>query len=309
MINSRDFSKKFDEAFSAAWDSFNDLLRGCLIRGFRCTQIDTIPIMPLNSNDQDSLNSADGGDKGHDASAITEAQKNVQPPVVQIQTRNPNPEPNVAPVRLPSCRQGGHHIQRGPNFKNYQLDYNLIDRSTKSTFIDMACDEYSQEGPRISNVIASLCGISTPYFEPIVSTASPNSLLSGDSDFLLNEEADPFRCSWKMIQLYLMLIKSYQDPKGGDILILEAIFEHPGVSRYSRVPKIRRYDCHHKYDENELIPTRLVTGTISPYHDGGNEYYCSRWLLGLLSYQLTKKDHENDNISHEHTELLPLVLA
>ncbi|GJR44261.1 reverse transcriptase domain-containing protein [Tanacetum coccineum] len=39
-----------------------------------------------------------------------------------------------------------------------------------------------------SNVIAS--GNPTPYFEPIVSTASPNLTPFGDSDFLLMEEAD-----------------------------------------------------------------------------------------------------------------------
>ncbi|GJT67071.1 hypothetical protein Tco_1018551 [Tanacetum coccineum] len=33
--------------------------------------------------------------------AITKHRKNVQPPVVQIQSRNPNPEPNVAPVVAP----------------------------------------------------------------------------------------------------------------------------------------------------------------------------------------------------------------
>ncbi|GJT34094.1 hypothetical protein Tco_0924513 [Tanacetum coccineum] len=39
---------------------------------------------------------------GHDfESANIGTPKNVQPPVVQIQTRNPNPEPNVAPVVTP----------------------------------------------------------------------------------------------------------------------------------------------------------------------------------------------------------------
>ncbi|GJU83899.1 hypothetical protein Tco_1291445 [Tanacetum coccineum] len=32
---------------------------------------------------------------------ITESTEDVQPPVVQIQSRNPNPEPNVAPVVTP----------------------------------------------------------------------------------------------------------------------------------------------------------------------------------------------------------------
>ncbi|GKD26346.1 hypothetical protein Tco_1232560, partial [Tanacetum coccineum] len=58
----------------------------------------------------------------------------------------------------------------------------------KIDVIDMACDEYSQEVLGFSNVIAS--GNPTPYFEPVVSTASPNLTPFGDSDFLLFEEAD-----------------------------------------------------------------------------------------------------------------------
>ncbi|GJV83104.1 hypothetical protein Tco_1523002 [Tanacetum coccineum] len=71
----------------------------------------------------------------------------------------------------------------------YTADYNHM-TVNKIDVIDMACDEYSQEVLRFSNVIAS--GNPTPYFEPIVSTASPNLTPFGDSDFLLMEEADSF---------------------------------------------------------------------------------------------------------------------
>ncbi|GJR56768.1 hypothetical protein Tco_1498930 [Tanacetum coccineum] len=73
--------------------------------------------IPLNSIDQDSLNSAAGGNfldkmpreclkiiesKSKDTMppANNGSTEDVQPPVVQIQSRNPNPEPNVAPVLL-----------------------------------------------------------------------------------------------------------------------------------------------------------------------------------------------------------------
>ncbi|GJW22514.1 reverse transcriptase domain-containing protein [Tanacetum coccineum] len=69
----------------------------------------------------------------------------------------------------------------------YTADYNHM-TVNKIDVIDMACDEYSQEVLGFSNVIAS--GNPTPYFEPIVSTASPNLTPFGDSDFLLFEEAD-----------------------------------------------------------------------------------------------------------------------
>ncbi|GKA43030.1 hypothetical protein Tco_0735690 [Tanacetum coccineum] len=54
-------SAKFDETFYEAWDRFNDLLRGCPHHGFsELHQLDTF-YNALNSNDQDSLNSAAGG--------------------------------------------------------------------------------------------------------------------------------------------------------------------------------------------------------------------------------------------------------
>ncbi|GJR21052.1 reverse transcriptase domain-containing protein [Tanacetum coccineum] len=55
------FQQKFDETFYEAWDRFNDLLRGCPHHGFsELHQLDTF-YNALNSIDQDSLNSAAGG--------------------------------------------------------------------------------------------------------------------------------------------------------------------------------------------------------------------------------------------------------
>ncbi|GJX43672.1 reverse transcriptase domain-containing protein [Tanacetum coccineum] len=55
------FQQRFDETFYEAWDRFNDLLRACPHHGFsELYQLDTF-YNALNSNDQDSLNSAAGG--------------------------------------------------------------------------------------------------------------------------------------------------------------------------------------------------------------------------------------------------------
>ncbi|GJS88437.1 hypothetical protein Tco_0771073 [Tanacetum coccineum] len=61
-MKSRDFNiNKVDETFYEAWDRFNDLLRACPHHGFsELHQLDTF-YNALNSNDQDSLNSAAGG--------------------------------------------------------------------------------------------------------------------------------------------------------------------------------------------------------------------------------------------------------
>ncbi|GJS97428.1 hypothetical protein Tco_0804396 [Tanacetum coccineum] len=55
------FQQRFDETFYEAWDRFNDLLRACPHHGFsELHQLDTF-YNALNSNDQDSLNFAAGG--------------------------------------------------------------------------------------------------------------------------------------------------------------------------------------------------------------------------------------------------------
>nr|GEY15769.1 reverse transcriptase domain-containing protein [Tanacetum cinerariifolium] len=55
------FQQRFDESFSEAWDHFNDLLRACPHHGFsKLYQLNTF-YNALNVNDQDSLNSATGG--------------------------------------------------------------------------------------------------------------------------------------------------------------------------------------------------------------------------------------------------------
>ncbi|GJW26917.1 reverse transcriptase domain-containing protein [Tanacetum coccineum] len=55
------FTQKFDESFSEAWERFKEMLRACPHHGFtELTQVDTF-YNGLNDNDQDSLNAAAGG--------------------------------------------------------------------------------------------------------------------------------------------------------------------------------------------------------------------------------------------------------
>ncbi|GJY50119.1 reverse transcriptase domain-containing protein [Tanacetum coccineum] len=76
------FKQRFDESFSEAWDRFKDLLRACPHHGFsELHQLDTF-YNALNVNDQDSLNSAAGGNfldkRPADCSSIIESKSKVR---------------------------------------------------------------------------------------------------------------------------------------------------------------------------------------------------------------------------------------
>ncbi|GJX83639.1 reverse transcriptase domain-containing protein [Tanacetum coccineum] len=95
------FQQRFDETFYEAWDRFNDLLRACPHHGFsELHQLDTF-YNALNSNDQDSLNSAAGGnflDKmPRDCLRIIESKSKV---------RNSRNKPVVAKVSASSSTLG-----------------------------------------------------------------------------------------------------------------------------------------------------------------------------------------------------------
>ncbi|GKA00125.1 reverse transcriptase domain-containing protein [Tanacetum coccineum] len=104
------FQQRFDETFYEAWDRFNDLLRACPHHGFsELHQLDTF-YNALNSNDQDSLNSAAGGnflDKmPRDCLRIIESKSKVhnsrnKPVVAKVSssTSTPGISPDVAELK------------------------------------------------------------------------------------------------------------------------------------------------------------------------------------------------------------------
>ncbi|GJS92774.1 reverse transcriptase domain-containing protein [Tanacetum coccineum] len=104
------FQQRFDETFYEAWDRFNDLLRACPHHGFsELHQLDTF-YNALNSNDQDSLNSAAGGnflDKmPRDCLRIIESKSKVRnsrnkPVVAKVSSSSSTPDisPDVAELK------------------------------------------------------------------------------------------------------------------------------------------------------------------------------------------------------------------
>ncbi|GJR63047.1 reverse transcriptase domain-containing protein [Tanacetum coccineum] len=106
--------------------------------------------------------------------------------------------------------------------------------------IELACEEYSQEVLGFSDLIAS--GNLTPYYDPIVSTTSPNLTPFGDSDFLLLEEADAF-LALKDDPTSPEVDDSYYDSEG-DILLHEAILNSdplpPPPNQGNYLPEIQK---------------------------------------------------------------------
>ncbi|GKE88371.1 reverse transcriptase domain-containing protein [Tanacetum coccineum] len=119
-------------------------------------------------------------------------------------------------------------------FSNYDdMTANRID------FIELACEEYSQEVLGFSNVISS--GNPTPYYDPIISTSSPTLTPFGDNDFLL-EKVDAF-LALDDDPTSSEVDDSYYDPEG-DILLLEAYLNDdpplPPPIQGNYLPEIRK---------------------------------------------------------------------
>nr|GFC00521.1 reverse transcriptase domain-containing protein [Tanacetum cinerariifolium] len=150
----------------------------------------------------------------------------------------------------------------------YSANYDQM-TANKIDVTDEAYEEYFQEVYGFSDVTTS--GSPTPSDDPIVSTTSPTLTPFGDSDFLLFEEANAF-LGLEDDPDSMELDPSYYDPEG-DIQMLEAFLNSdpapslpnheqsapsPWVSPVHCIPKKGGFTVV-KNEENELIPTRLVT--------------------------------------------------
>ncbi|GJX60968.1 reverse transcriptase domain-containing protein [Tanacetum coccineum] len=138
--------------------------------------------------------------------------EDVQPPVVQIQSRNPNPEPRLLLLLLSLKHQ----------FHFHQEEMIKGARKKLTTKLEKFYEIYSKS-PRFQTWIAS----GNPYsiflsLLFLLTGASPNhTSCSGNSDFLLMEEADSF-LALEDDPTSSEVDPTYQDPEG-DILLLEAI--------------------------------------------------------------------------------------
>nr|GEU44796.1 putative reverse transcriptase domain-containing protein [Tanacetum cinerariifolium] len=171
------------------------------------------------------------------------------------------------------------------------ISYNNLESLNKVDLIDATCEEYSQEVLGCADVFSN--EISTPYYEPIVSNSSQN--------------LTPFNAK-KLL----------------DAGLIYPISDSPWVSPIHCVPKKGGMTII-KSDENELVPTRLVTSWrvcidykklneattkdhfTLPFMDqmlerlAGNEYYC--FLDGFSRYfqiPIDPKDQEKTTFTYPY---------
>ncbi|GJR98997.1 reverse transcriptase domain-containing protein [Tanacetum coccineum] len=179
----------------------------------------------------------------------------------------------------------------------YSVNYNDM-TANRIDVVELACEEYSQEVIGFSDVIAS--GNPTPYYDPIVSNSSPPTLphpfrgnnLSIDEKtalikglkvlesnnsletFLNIKGINPEFCSYKIlmeedyeltvqhqrrVNLKIHDVIKKEVEKLLDAGLIYPISDSPWVSPVYCMPKKGGMTVVTN-DENELVPTRLVTG-------------------------------------------------
>nr|GFB35409.1 reverse transcriptase domain-containing protein [Tanacetum cinerariifolium] len=199
------------------------------------------------------------------------------------------------------------------------ISYNNFESLNKVDLIDATCEEYSQEVLGFADVVSD--EVSTPYYEPIVSSSSQNLTPFNESNFLLLEEADAF-IAIDNEPISPEFDTTYYDPEG-DILILEALLnndpEPPPTNQKDYFPSVQKDlkvvepknnqssdDEPPKVELKELPPhlEKLNEATQKdhfplPFIDqmlkrlAGNEYYC--FLDGFSGYfqiPIDPKDQE-----------------
>nr|GFA23933.1 reverse transcriptase domain-containing protein [Tanacetum cinerariifolium] len=102
------------------------------------------------------------------------------------------------------------------------ISYNNLESLNKVDLIDVTCEEYSQEVLGFTDVVSN--EVSSPIYEPIVSSSSQNLTPFSASNFLLLEEADDF-IAIDDEPISSNIDATYCDPEG-DILILEALLNN-----------------------------------------------------------------------------------
>nr|GFC14068.1 reverse transcriptase domain-containing protein [Tanacetum cinerariifolium] len=102
------------------------------------------------------------------------------------------------------------------------ISYNNLESLNKVDLIDVTCEEYSQVVLGFTDDVSNK--VSSPIYEPIVSSSSQNLTPFSGSDFLLLEEADAF-IAIDDEPISSNIDATYYDPEE-NILILEVLLNN-----------------------------------------------------------------------------------
>nr|GEZ76554.1 reverse transcriptase domain-containing protein [Tanacetum cinerariifolium] len=163
------FQQSFDESFSEAWDRFKDLLRACPHLGFsKLHQLDTF-YNALNLKDQDSLNSAAGGNflvkMRRECLAIIESKSKVhysrnKPVVAKVST-------NASSVEESCVTCGGAHSYRNcPSIDGNVYRDNIQEFISQASVVNYNQGNTSYRPSMMSNQIRP------PGYPPVVQSES-----------------------------------------------------------------------------------------------------------------------------------------
>nr|GFB62180.1 reverse transcriptase domain-containing protein [Tanacetum cinerariifolium] len=117
------------------------------------------------------------------------------------------------------------HVDQSLTLKcgdTHSISYNNRESLNKVDLIDATCEEFSQAVLGFTDDVST--EVSSPFYEPIVSSSLQNLTPFDASDFLLLEEADAFIVIDDE-PISSNIDATYYDPKG-DILILEALLNN-----------------------------------------------------------------------------------
>nr|GFA92003.1 hypothetical protein [Tanacetum cinerariifolium] len=146
------FQQRFDELFYEAWERFNDLLRACPHHGFsELHQLDKF-YNALNVNDQDSLNSAAGGNflekclESMSSSTlvisfdVAELKDMVKALLLDKKNQSPSPNPSTTPTPVKAVESncvtcgGAHSYQNCPATQGNNFNQNRGGNFNQSSF-------------------------------------------------------------------------------------------------------------------------------------------------------------------------------
>nr|GEW77897.1 reverse transcriptase [Tanacetum cinerariifolium] len=169
------------------------------------------------------------------------------------------------------------------------ISYNNFQSLNKVDLIDATCEEYSQEVLGCSNDVAN--DNSTPYFEPIVLNSSPTLTPFNENNY------SPKVQSQRRVNPKIHDVIKKEVEKLLDAGLIYPISDSPWVSPVHCVLKKGGMTVITN-DENELVPTRFVTGWMKKSHFMVKEGI-------VLGHKISKKRIEVDKAKIKVISKLP----